>query len=574
MLPFLAAASASMTGMDPILQQALASPMPMAVLLDRFDQDESALRRLHPISFAPASQARMEDFLSEWLGRLDGAEFERLDAGGRAEWALLRRLLQRRLDDIRIEREKLEDARPLLPGLEAALALIDERRERRRPAPRDSARILAELEKGIQELRGRLKDESGHPASRLRRASILWQDARGRLAEWHRHTSGYDPEFTWWTRKPWEDLDREAAALIGDLKRKAAPKELADPEDAIIGDPIGREALMRELNAEWIGASPEQLIEIGRREAAWCDRELINAAREMGFGDDWRAALERVKGLHEEPGDQPDRVVRLAEEAIAYLEQNDLLTIPPMAKEVWRMSMMSAERQKVSPFFLGGEQIIVSFPTESMTHDEKLMSLRANNIHFSRATVHHELIPGHQMQAYTRPRWNRHRGPLGTPFWVEGWALYWEFLFYKRGFITAPEDRIGFLFWRKHRAARIIFSLSFHLGRMSPQECIEMLAEEVGHERSTAEGEVRRSLAGDYPPLYQAAYMLGAIQMWGLREELVDSGKMKEKDFHDAVLRGGSMPFAMIGALLKGEEIEKGGPELWTPRSGLPVGGA
>ncbi|MEZ5164084.1 MAG: hypothetical protein R2688_10145 [Fimbriimonadaceae bacterium] len=38
-------------------------------------------------------------------------------------------------------------------------------------------------------------------------------------------------------------------------------------------------------------------------------------------------------------------------------------------------------------------------PTE-MTHEQKLMSMRANNIHFSRAVTHHELIPGHHLQFF------------------------------------------------------------------------------------------------------------------------------------------------------------------------------
>ena len=40
--------------------------------------------------------------------------------------------------------------------------------------------------------------------------------------------------------------------------------------------------------------------------------------------------------------------------------------LPPLAAETWRMEMMSAERQKTSPFFLGGETILVSFPTQEM----------------------------------------------------------------------------------------------------------------------------------------------------------------------------------------------------------------
>src|SRR5262249_28506098 len=148
-----------------------------------------------------------------------------------------------------------------------------------------------------------------------------------------------------------------------------------------------------------------------------------------------------------------------------------------------------------------------------------------------------------------------HRGPFGTPFWTEGWALYWEMLLYERGFAKAPEDRVGFLFWRKHRCARIIFSLKFHLGKMSPQECIDFLVERVGHERDNATAEVRRSFAGGYGPLYQAAYMLGGLQIRALRRELVDSGKMTDRVFHDAILKENRIPIEMVRASLVKQKL-------------------
>jgi uncharacterized protein (DUF885 family) len=109
---------------------------------------------------------------------------------------------------------------------------------------------------------------------------------------------------------------------------------------------------------------------------------------------------------------------------------------------------------------------------------------------------------------------------------------------------------MGMLFWRTHRAARIIFSLRFHLGTMTPQAAVDFLVERVGHEQANAEGEVRRSLAGDYAPLYQAAYMLGGLQFHALHRELVGSGRMSERAFHDAILQGGRMPVEMVRARL------------------------
>ena len=225
------------------------------------------------------------------------------------------------------------------------------------------------------------------------------------------------------------------------------------------------------------------------------------------------------------------------------------------------MEMMSPERQKLNPFFLGGEAIIVSFPTNGMEHAQKRMSLRGNNRHFARATVHHELIPGHHLQAFCQERHRPYRRLFATPFWTEGWTLHWEMLLWDLGFNRSPEDRVGMLFWRMHRTQRIIFSFRVHLGTMTPQQAIDLLVDKVGHERANAEGEVRRSFNGSYPPVYQAAYMLGALQFRALHTELVKGGKMTDRQFHDAILQGGRMPVEMVRARLMQQAL----PRDYTP---------
>ena len=216
------------------------------------------------------------------------------------------------------------------------------------------------------------------------------------------------------------------------------------------------------------------------------------------------------------------------------------------------MQMLSPERQKTAPFFLGGEVVRVSYPTDTMSHEDKRMSMRGNNVHFSRAVVHHELIPGHHLQGFMTERYASHRRSFQTPFWGEGWALYWEMRLWDLGFPQSPEDRVGMLFWRMHRCARIIFSLDFHLGEMTPQEAIDFLVERVGHERASATGEVRRSFEGSYSPLYQLAYMIGALQLRALQQELVGSGAMTDREFHDRILRLGPIPVEMVRAALTG----------------------
>jgi len=283
----------------------------------------------------------------------------------------------------------------------------------------------------------------------------------------------------------------------------------------------------------------------------------------LGYGDDWHKALEFVKNQYVEPGKQPELIKKLALEAIKFVEDNDLVTVPELARDSWRMEMMTPERQLVSPFFLGGETILVSYPTNTMAHEQKMMSMRGNNPHFSRATVHHELIPGHHLQGFMAARYKPYRSVFSTPFWTEGGALYWELLLWDLGFAKDPKDKIGMLFWRMHRCARIIFSLSFHLEKMTPQECIDLLVNKVGHERDNATAEVRRSFDGSYGPLYQIAYLIGGLQIYSLNRELVKSGKMTNRTFNDAVLRENRIPIEMVRASLTKQKLTRDFQTSW-----------
>jgi len=160
-------------------------------------------------------------------------------------------------------------------------------------------------------------------------------------------------------------------------------------------------------------------------------------------------------------------------------------------------------------------------------------------------------------------RYRPYRGSFETPFWVEGWALYWELNLWDHNFPRSPEDRIGMLFWRMHRCARIIFSLNYHLGKMTPQQCIDFLVDRVGHERANAEAEVRRSFTGGYGPLYQIAYMVGGLQFYNLKKELVGSGKLSEKEFHDRILQEGTIPVDMIRAILTNHPLTEAYKSSW-----------
>ncbi len=532
----------------------------LARVVSRYSADREALLRRWDVAYSPVRRQRLSAFYEGWLQQLGEMEMETLGLEGRIDYVLLLSELRFELELLEREARLAAELHNLVPFLPTIAALQELRRDLESIDPREAAVALQGLADEVRDRRAELEtslEETGgdaavsSPIVALRAARALGS-LREDLEDWYEHYAGYDPLFTWWAEAPYSAADSMLADYIEFVRERLVGIEPGGDEP-IVGDPIGADGMKSDLEHEMIVYTPEELIAIGEREYAWCEAEMVQTARDMGFGNDWQAALEHVKTLHVDPGEQPDLVRDLAWEAVAFLQERDLLTIPPLAEEVWRLEMLSPEMQRVAPFFLGGEVIQVSFPTDGMAHEDKVMSMRANNVHFSRATVHHELIPGHHLQGFMTRRYNPYRRAFGTPFWGEGWALYWEMRLWDLGFPATAEDRMGMLFWRKHRAARIIFSLKFHLGEMTPDEAIDFLVDGVGHERASATAEVRRSFNGSYSPLYQAAYMIGGMQIRALRAELVETGQMTEREFHDAILQGGTMPIEMVRARLTGD---------------------
>ncbi len=585
----------------------------MRAIIEYYVVDRGSLARSYPVASSAARRDRFRKFYSDALERIQKLDFDSMSQEGKVDYVLFKNHLEHELRQLDIEEKQLAEIQPLIPF---ARTIVDLEEARRRMEPIDSAKAaatLTNLKKQIDDTRrgvevGLRSDSSD--AIKVKktvafRAVGAVNNLRNNLRNWYTFYNGYDPVFTWWNEEPYKSLDEALNSYAAYLSERVvglrtattqgqqggprpggnAPgaggggggggqggagfqrpaAATARPGDAsdIIGDPIGREALLSELQSEMIPYTPEELIAIANKEMAWCEVEMKKAANDLGYGDDWKKALEHVKNQYVDPGKQPDLIRDLALEAIKFVDDHDLVTVPQLARDTWRMEMMTPERQLVSPFFLGGETILVSFPTNTMSHEQKMMSMRGNNIHFARATVFHELIPGHHLQGFMTARYKPYRGLFGTPFWTEGNALYWELLFWDLKFPKTPENRIGMLFWRMHRCARIIFSLSFHLEKMTPQECIDFLVNRVGHERDNATAEVRRSFDGSYGPLYQIAYLIGGLQQYSLHHDLVDSGKMTNRQFNDALLRENRIPIEMIRAIMTKQKLTRDFKSNW-----------
>lgn len=571
----LAGCSVDRTEPSPARVEAVAStafggtPSPGADLSDtiaRFAADSSSVSNYYNIRWSEATIERQEAFLAASLAHLQRIDPAPLTTSARVDAILLRNDIRGDISRLQLARRQLTEMSDLLT-VRSVIIPLEEARWKMQPVDAKAAAAQLATIPGLIKA-ARERQEKATPALSpvaAQRAAAALGSLNGNLREWYTFHEGFEPEFTWWCSNPYEAARASIDEFARHLREGVAGIH-GKPEDPLIGDPIGREALLNELKNEVIAYTPEELIAIADTEMAWCTEQAKGAAREMGFtkdGGDWHAALAKVKEAVSPPGEQATYVVGVAREATAYVKANDLVTVPPLCEELWKAAMLSQDAQRTLPFAVYFPQAIgIAAPSESMSNDDKLMAMRGNNRHFTRIVVPHELIPGHHLQSFMAQREKPYRRRFSTPFYVEGWALYWEMKLWDMDWAKSPEDRLGMLFWRMHRCARITVSLRFHLGTMTPQQMIDYLCDNVGHERANATAEVRRYIGGDYGPLYQCGYMVGGKQLRALHAELVPT-TMTERQFNDAVLKQGPIAVELIRAELMQTPLSIDGEAAW-----------
>ncbi|GFZ44340.1 hypothetical protein JCM24511_02062 [Saitozyma sp. JCM 24511] len=467
---------------------------------------------------------------------------------------LLRTALRPRIERIDQDRETTARMAPLLPFVPVLIELCEARQRMQTAKSEDVADILVGVLESIQDVRSpvelgelttrRARCQKGagqDDASRDVGALVLFQNL---LSEFFSFSAGHHPIFDWWVRQPGTAVLAALRDLVQTFQRNLVGISLRSADD-IIGEPIRRAALLKELAHEVIAYSPEELIGIAAKEYRWREAEMKRAAGEIGQGTRWRDPLEHVKKQHVESGveKQTDLASDLAREAIAFVCYHDLVSVPDIAASTLRMFMLSAAQQKLAPYFLGGSSILVA------SHAARRGYVPAQQQ--PPFLARHRLPP-----AGVRSSWASATGPTvdsayglgGTPFYVEGWGVYWEMLFWNRGeFFLTPEDCIGALFWGMHRCARILFSLSFHLGIMLPRESRPARqprgARKVGGRGRAPEesrGRVHAAVPGGVPARRAAT------------REVLEEGRMGEKALHDVVLRMNAVPIELLGATLLG----------------------
>ena len=241
--------------------------------LDReYQADQSSLREAFDLPASEAYLDRQQQLGEEWRARLEKFDFASLDPREKAEYLLLRSEVQGLLDETARAKKRLAEIAPLLPFRTTIHDLETARRHWGALDCQAAASKVADLAAAVKQVREHLPKPGGKPVSAavaLRAAGTV-HELQEVLKRWYSFYDGYQPDFAWWLKKPYEDAAKQLDEYAKHLREEIAQLKGKD-DDPLVGEPIGAEALAAGIRREWLPYTADELIAIGEREFAWCE---------------------------------------------------------------------------------------------------------------------------------------------------------------------------------------------------------------------------------------------------------------------------------------------------------------
>jgi uncharacterized protein (DUF885 family) len=287
-------------------------------------------------------------------------------------------------------------------------------------------------------------------------------------------------------------------------------------------------------------------------------RQLETLAHQIDAAKTWLQIANEVKNDHPDASRMIEAHQQIVDKARAHLVAKELMTLP------WPETCTVVPRVPTAgnnPYYGGFSGATARPPGPDGTLRGE-WQINPFNPSWDEATAHdylvehdwgvilvtapHETYGGHHVQImYQMHNPRRLRQLQSTSMFSEGWGLYNEQLFQETGFF--PDDRIHLrqLQLRLWRNARVIYDVGLQTGRMTRAEAVALMTDRVGFLKWAAEDEVDSAIAR---PGYFIGYFMGLTEILRMRDDyrLVRGPAFTLKDFHDRLLRIGSMPPALV----------------------------
>jgi uncharacterized protein (DUF885 family) len=171
----------------------------------------------------------------------------------------------------------------------------------------------------------------------------------------------------------------------------------------------------------------------------------------------------------------------------------------------------------------------------------------------------HEAVPGHHLQgsiANEMKNVPKFRNRVYISAFGEGWGLYSEYLGIEAGIYENAYQDFGRLTYEMWRACRLVVDTGMHAQGWSRQQAMDYLANNTALSLHNVQTEIDRYISW---PGQALSYKIGELTIKRLRKKAEDAlgENFDLRDFHDQVLKNGSMPLSMLETIINQYITEK-----------------
>jgi uncharacterized protein (DUF885 family) len=341
------------------------------------------------------------------------------------------------------------------------------------------------------------------------------------------------------------ELIPQFKAMQSYLENEYLPK--ARKEDGLYGIEGGQE-LYAYLVRYWTttNSTPEEVYQIGLKEVARIRKEMDSVKSITGFEGSLKEFFEFVNT-------DKQFFPFTSKEEIINQHYKTLKKIQPYLDSVFGIRPKTAFEVRPVPEDLANaatsnyDNPTLDGTRPGIFYEAIPDAKKFNNISMEMMFLH-EAIPGHHFQIALNlesPEVPLYRKIADFGAFTEGWGLYCESLGKELGLYSDPYQYLGRLKGEMLRAARLVVDPGLHYKGWSREQAIQYFLDNLPISEQSAAVHIERYMVR---PGQATSYKIGELKIKELRKkaENILGKKFVIKDFHDLILKGGSVPLYIL----------------------------
>jgi hypothetical protein len=262
-----------------------------------------------------------------------------------------------------------------------------------------------------------------------------------------------------------------------------------------------------------------------------------------------RAVLDKLAEDHLDDATIVPEATRVLSDATEFVRAHDLVGLPPEPCAVivmpeYKRGFSTAYCDPSGPLEAKpSTYIAISPPPADWPAERRASQYREYNRSMLSDLLVHEGMPGHYLQLMHSNRFHSDvRAVFGNGAFIEGWAVYSEWLMAKHGF-GGPKVRMEQLKMLLRTATNAVLDHEIHAGSMDEKAALSLMENEAFQEEGEAVGKWRRARLSRGQ---LSTYFYGFRELMKLRAKAESQPGFSERTYNDRVLAFGSPPVRVI----------------------------